>query len=591
MRQVALKAAAGALLLTIGCAGSGKPGGITLDQQLPDSGLADDANTSGDGAPSDRDGTPRDTAITDKDVAADASLAKDSLPPDMQKPPQGLCALPGPANEKPPKSPGGARFIRASEDSVSFCVTDLNTPGQAFGDTKCARLGAEYTWQTIGSYDDAGEAAKAVYDPKTKNAIYLAGPVKGYSGGGFVSQGNSITFNRDTVNVGGRPTYSPDCIPSSSSWTAHLLCAKDAQPALQIDTNAVEKGLVGAYDANKKQYVIAYSSQESVYLARVNAYADAKALPIKVASVGAGEEPKPRLAVSASSKVLLIWQTIESDFRGAYFKHYALYDGDNKQLAGPDKYLPFSCFNSRGQHAVAYDANSDRFLVAANCDGPNGPTVVSLYVQTYDGKATSLRGLLPFHNKIESKYDKAWGFQSTDSLFLSFNPRDKRYLVFDKGERISLDENGTVIKHDRVDRALGSVLALAPDSDLGGFRVLSHGSGGQTAKLDTAGALEGPLQQWHFRSASSRFWSTLSYVSQSSPGNFAGKFIAQSGAVQQFLNSDGSGCYPAVARDYPGEGDEAIVVLNTTTGGFARFFKGKSDGLWMRVYLSNGDAY
>jgi hypothetical protein len=542
---------------------------------------------------------------SDATRAADASDDPDRGAPDATPQvdvfvPQPVCPLPAAAPEERPTTAGGDIFVRAGTSQVSFCLLDENTPGLAWGDEQCGELGAGYNWRTQGepggSFDEASEAAKAVVDPVELAGISLVGgPSRAY-GDALEARAFSVTFSQDWANATGTWIRPESCVPWQD-WTAHLMCVKDAQSPVELYLDESEEpqepdlGIAAVFDLARKGYVVGYSVADDVFLARVDAYGKQPAATVTVSSISGywGETAKPRVAVSAASRTLVVWQEPAGDYSQVKTR-LALFDAAGNALVEPYDFLPFGCYNSRGQHAAAYDAKNDRFLVAANCDGPDGPGLVSLYVQVFDSALTALRA----KRQYESKYDETWGFQSTDTMSLAYSPRDGSYLLIDNGERLVLDKDGARMLHERFTSAIGrNPWALVADTDSGGYRVMGSSTattrGSATQALDSLGAPVGPALDWG-RAAGGRLWSSLLYLPKSLSSPFAGKFLAATGGVHLVLNPDGATCYPAMARLFLDDGVEGIVALNRQTGGFARFFR-TDRSLAMRVYLSNTDTY
>jgi hypothetical protein len=214
-----------------------------------------------------------------------------------------------------------------------------------------------------------------------------------------------------------------------------------------------------------------------------------------------------------------------------------------------------------------------------------------LFVQLYDAQKTDeLRGLLP-RNRIDHLTNVSLGFQGSSALHVTYNRHDERYLIFDDDESIVLDTEGVEKRHEKSASVLKWLWAVAANHDVGGYRVL-HGydsSGTVTLGLDANGVIVGQPLPWT-RSGASQLTASLIYLPQRTPGPFAGKLLATSGRMQRYLNDDGSACFPPLPRLLSGT-ENGIAVANTVTGGFAYFSRGKELGLWMRVYLSNSDAF
>jgi hypothetical protein len=518
----------------------------------------------------------------------------DAPPPDAAPPLQERCEVPGRAPETLPASLGGGVTVRATPEAFGFCVKDEASPGQAFGDDECAKIGPRFRWMKRGTDAAAGEAAKTIFDPDEhqRGSVYLVSPPKPYTGPGseegmFVAQSDTISISADTARVGGMSTYTPDCISN-----ANLICTRDAQRALVIDSEGADRSIAGAFDTARNEYVLVYSRDDTIYQVRISPYGSQAVSPVAIAKLSNpwGEGAKLRMAVTKSSNTLVIWQEPADSSAHEYFKRYTLVDSAGATLVEPRDYLPFGCLNSRGQHIVSYDGRNDRLLVAANCSTPDDNSGKTwLFVQVYDAKLPALTALGP-RKQIDSKYDESWGFQSSDSLFIVHSDHDDRYLLLDDGELLLLDRDGDVRNHQRAPTP-ARIWAMASNEDAGGYRV-SYGSrnGGFTRAFNARGEPVGQPVQWNWRT-SDYDWSRLTYLPQSTPGAFAGKYLAATDAVQLFLNDDGSTCYPTRARAFPDDAGRGLVIANSNTGGFARFFLREDTGLSMRVFLSNGDAF
>ena len=184
--------------------------------------------------------------------------------------------------------------------------------------------------------------------------------------------------------------------------------------------------------------------------------------------------------------------------------------------------------------------------------------------------------------------DTTQGFWGGAAVEMAYARSRTEFIAFSGYESLVFDWQATLIHRRDLARVPVAVI-WRPDN--GVYQVALSADGGQPATqlFGAEGQTIGAAIPWDTQQAASGT-AALVYLPQSSAGTLKGRLVAQWGPRLAALHPSGELCFPAAPRTLADGGLDALLVANSRTGGFARFWADGSQ-LGMRVYLSNTIAY
>lgn len=544
--------------------------------------------------------------VMDAGMGEDAGVGADGGPDAGTPPPVGC--WPAPLPEFPPPPPDDEvvlyRALRLPLAEAEFCPTTFSEAVEAWGDALCAeQLREGFVWSDLPGVSDACvEAARynqaaltaptqltLVSHPRLPDEEYRACNVDFFETFPFSASGSNVSA----------------CLPNTAANPVALLCERPASASREVADDArTPAGTAGErvdaiYDPESNRYLIVYVVGGTTAGGTLRyAFVEDYGRPFSPRDLVVGESETvvryPRVArgetEGGDTRFAVLWEEEGGAVGGP--QRFVVLDGDANVLVGPEYLVDPEMHefrNVQGGLGVAWDPGRREFLLVGLAARQSEPDTtygkLQLRRARLEGDGVTLSEPVQLDSPGGAPFEGF--FTESQPSQVVFHPTRAELLVVLGSDVLVIPSGADAPSSERVVAAFTESPArrlevVALEGGDGYLAALAN----RVGRLDATGSpME--LREW----VSSGVIDGLLYFPPDGPGAMAGQALVQRERTLGYVSDGGEPCYPTSPWSEYDTSDVAIVVRNTETGGFARFWYDQTVGLLRDIFLSNGERY